>query len=352
MRFLTALFAAFLALSAIAVRAEPIGVIAELSGEVRLLRDRNYLEAAEGVEVEAADIVETETNAAVQVDMEDGSVFRLGPNTRLAFTDYRLDRDKGVISAGLDLLTGWLRFAVAKLRRADTGYHINAPVLTLGIRGTEGVIEAANEQGGLQMHEGVVEVSHAETGAAPERVSAGEFIERMHGRPFRRHAQPPPAFAQRMPPVVQRKLARRAQLLRARGVPPRVIRAVTRQDAQRFLRNHPHAREQLRQRFHRFDGAGDAQPGTRAPLRPGGQRPGQPHAADARTIERPKAHPAEKQTRRVLQPGRQPQPERLRDGAVDDTQPDPRTGRRFEPRPTGAQPDLRTGSQFTPGGAR
>jgi hypothetical protein len=276
-----------LGIAAMPARAGTVGVISEASGDVRLLRGENYFEALRGVEVEPQDILETGRDASLQLDMEDGSVFRLGPGSRLALSEYRLAEDKSILSAGVDLLTGWLRFAVAKLHRADADFVINAPVLTVGIRGTEGVLEAANEQGGLHMQEGVVEVRGAGPGEAPLRVSGGEFVERERGRPFRRHARPPEAFARRLPPVVQHKLARRAQLLRARGVPPRHIRAITREDARRFLHTHPHLNQRLRERFQRFDGR-PARPDGAQPLRPGAFQPGEGRTAEPGAAERPK----------------------------------------------------------------
>lgn len=62
-----------------------VGVFAQVQGEVQLLRGENYLAAENGVELEPQDIVETGAQASTQLDMEDGSVFRLGPGTRLVY---------------------------------------------------------------------------------------------------------------------------------------------------------------------------------------------------------------------------------------------------------------------------
>jgi hypothetical protein len=233
------------------VQAAIVGVFTQVQGEVQLLRGENYLAAENGVELEPQDIVETGVQSSTQLDMEDGSVFRLGPGTRLAVSEYKLDNNKNVLVAGLDLLNGWMRFAVSRLR-PEGNYSMRTPVLTIGVRGTEGVIEAENEQGGLHLHEGLVEVGSAGQDlptAVPVRVSSGEYIRRQRGQAFQRLTQPPPEFVRRLPPGVQHKLVRQAQTLRTRGVSPRVIRAVTREDAQRYLKNHPHMPERLQQRF-------------------------------------------------------------------------------------------------------
>jgi hypothetical protein len=256
-----------LALLAIPARGETIGVVTEVNGTARLLRAQNYLEAAKGVEVEPQDILETGKDASLQLDMEDGSVLKLGPGSRLVLSEYKLGQDRGVLSAGLDLLAGWLRFAVSKLRKADAAYKINAPVLTVGIRGTEGVIEAANEQGGLHLISGAVDVSGQDRDgrALPVvRVNAGEYIQRLQGELFSKLAAPPAAFQNRVPTAVQQKVAPKPLAPAERGVQPRIIRPVTREDARELIQKHPSSGERLKERFKPVIGPGAT------PLRPGG----------------------------------------------------------------------------------
>lgn len=224
-----------------------VGVISEASGEVRLQRGDALLAAAAGVDVEEDDLVETGADAAVQIELHDGTLLKLGPASRILLSEYRLDPERGVLAAGIDVLSGWLRFAVSKLKRADARFEFHTPTMTIGIRGTEGVIEAANERGSLLLEEGEVVARAGEAGSVPIR--AGEFIERHHSRPFHRPGGVPPAFRQRLPGLVQARMVRRAQLLRARGVPPRQIRKLRREDRERYLQQHPHLRQRLEQRF-------------------------------------------------------------------------------------------------------
>ena len=230
-----------------------VGVFTETSGDVKFLRGDYYFEAAAGVEVEAEDLVETGNAATAQLDMGDGSMLRIGPNSQLALTDYRLDDDGNVIAAGIEVVSGWLRFAVSKLRH-DANYRIETSTMTIGIRGTEGVIEAQDSHGGLYLEEGVVAVNAADavsSGQGTSAVRAGEYIERARGQSFARPSSAPPAFRNRMPPVFRERLQRRAQLLKARGIPPRQIRHIQGEDAQRYLKNHPHMRPHLQQRMHK-----------------------------------------------------------------------------------------------------
>ena len=90
--------------------------------------------AAPGVDVEEDDLVETGGNATVQIEMHDGTLFKIGPDSRVLLAEYRLGPDRGVLAAGIEVLSGWLRFAVSKLQSADSRYDFRTPTMTIGIR--------------------------------------------------------------------------------------------------------------------------------------------------------------------------------------------------------------------------
>lgn len=224
-----------------------IGVFADVQGDTRIQRGEVYLAAAPGVDVEEDDIIETGNNAGAQVEMQDGTLLKLGAASHLLLSDYKFDSGGNVVSAGLEVLSGWLRFAVAKLRSNESRYAISTPTMTIGIRGTEGVIEAHSARGGLFLEEGEVAVRAAEAGSVPVR--AGEYIERAQGQPFARQGAVPSAFRSRMPASMQPRMARRAHLLKQHGVPPQQIRHIQREDRERYLRQNPHLRQKFEQRF-------------------------------------------------------------------------------------------------------
>lgn len=249
------------------VSADVVGVFTEVEGQVTFLRDDYYFAAAEGVEVEDEDLVDAAADSSTQIEMVDGSILRLASNTRLLLSEYRVAESKNVIAASLEVLSGWLRFAVAKLRK-DAKYEFNTPTLAIGVRGTEGVIEAENEQGGLFLEEGLVEVTAQDQQAgkiSAVRVAAGEYIERRRGAPFRRLRQPSTAFRNRLPARLRRRVERRIGSLVGRRVAPRVLRRINQDDVRRYLRQHAPMRQRLERRLKRSQ-----QPGARslrAPLR-------------------------------------------------------------------------------------
>jgi hypothetical protein len=277
-----------------------VGVFTETTGEVRIQRAEAWLAAAPGVNVEADDIIETGADSATQMEMKDGSVFRLGAKSRLLLSEYTLASDNSVLSAGINMLSGWMRFAVAKLRSTDRRYNIQTPTMTVGIRGTEGVLETGNDRNGLLMDEGEVEVQAP--GAQRSAVRAGQFVEHRPGITQFRPGAPPRAFRERLPRTIHVRAERRAHLLKAQGVAPRHLRAVTREDHERFRREHPHHQKHFDKRFEKRrpgPGAADARstppPGPQHTARPArdGQfhsPPSKPHhsSQDRKPPEKPK----------------------------------------------------------------
>lgn len=240
---LLSLFATF------SVLAAPVGVLSEVSGKVTILRGEAFYEGTEGVEVEEQDIVETGDNASAQLDMNDGSVLKISGGSQVMLSDYELDDQGNVVDAAIDILSGWLRFAVSKLK-GNGKYQFNTSVMTVGIRGTEGVIEAASNQGALQLIEGRVNVGGlGEAGQAPEVVNAGQHISRFQDQGFTRQNGMPVRFGARLPPRLKARLERRAHRLVRRGLNPRRIRRVMRRDVRRFLDNHPRMKQRLWRRF-------------------------------------------------------------------------------------------------------
>ena len=234
-----------------AAQAGTVGVFSEVLGDVQFLRDDHYFEAALGVEVLAEDMIETGTDASAQLDMADGTLLRIGPGSRLSLSEYELDDNDSAVQVGLEVVSGWLRFAVSKLN--DTArFHIDTPTMTIGIRGTEGVIEAGDGQDSLLLDEGVVEVISSDTTDSRPvrtRLRSGEYIGHVRGRPLLRPSVVPPMFRNSMPQVLHRRALRRAHLLPRRGLLPRQIRRMEDGDLQRYLRQHPHMRQSLQQRL-------------------------------------------------------------------------------------------------------
>ena len=227
-----------------------VGVITDVSEKVELQRGEDVFAAQAGVNVESGDTLHSGEKSAVQVDMDDGSALSLGANSSLRIDGYRMREDKSVIAASIAVVSGWLRFAVAKLRRQDSSYRFHMPTAVLGVRGTEGVLEVTGEGGNMESHvlleSGEVDVAEqvkeGRLHGARFVLRPGEYASRRSGRMLRRFLRAPAAFRTRMPARLKLRLVRRVRMLKRRGVSPRRIRSMLRHNMQR------HLRQQLRQR--------------------------------------------------------------------------------------------------------
>jgi len=223
------LMAAFPATPAMA---DTVGVISDVSGEVELHRGDDVFAAEPGVNVEPGDELVSGEGASAQLDMDDGSSLALGASSTMRIRDYSLREDRSVLSAAIELVGGWLRFAVAKLRSRDSSYRFHMPTAVLGVRGTEGVLEVTGEgdeaESRAALEEGEVELAekleHGRLAGRRLVLRPGQYAARRRAHVFRFSRHVPARFRRRMPPRLRARLVRRAHLLRRRGIHPRWLR--------------------------------------------------------------------------------------------------------------------------------
>ena len=136
----------------------------------------------QGATLQAGDTVETGAGARVEIATGDGSVLRLGENSKLTLQDSTPQKS---FSAKLWLGNVWTK--VHKLLANET-FHIETENAVAGVRGTEFRVEVAPGQEDLvRVYEGVVQVDGRD-GKWSHRVEAG------HELRFRREAAGPKKF--------------------------------------------------------------------------------------------------------------------------------------------------------------
>ncbi len=229
-----------------------VGVISDVNGEVDLHRGDEVLIAEPGVDVEPGDVLVSGEGASAQLDMDDGSSLAIGANSSMKIRNYQLREDRSVLSAAIELATGWLRFAVAKLRSRDSSYRFHMPTAVLGVRGTEGVLEVTGEgeaaESRAALEEGEVELAekleHGRLAGRRIVLGPGQYAERRRAHPFRFRRHVPASFRRHVPPRLRARLRRRAHLLKRRGIHPRRLRHRPAMQPHRRhgMREHPRAR--------------------------------------------------------------------------------------------------------------
>jgi len=209
-----------------------VGVATQVNGGVTLTRDYKMFALEEGVEINAHDVIRTGSGGGAQLDMNDGSSLSIGANSTMNLSNYTLREDKSVVSAMVEMVSGWMRFAVAKLKSRDSSYRFKTPTAVLGVRGTEGILHVEGEKSmltsSLWLKSGVVDIAR---GLRKGRLygtrltlKKGQFASRKVGRVLRMRLKPPAVFMKRLPQHMKLKLKRRVLKLKRRGIKPRLIR--------------------------------------------------------------------------------------------------------------------------------
>lgn len=146
----------------------PIGQVVWVSGEVKaIMEDRSIRQLARRSAIYVKDTIITNASSMAEMTFTDGSVVSLTTNTTYKIDRYHYepngppDRNEYVvnlIAGGFRTLTGF----ISKNRPQD--YHVNTPVATLGVRGTDYAIYYDEGSGALsaQLNEGAISISNSE----------------------------------------------------------------------------------------------------------------------------------------------------------------------------------------------
>ena len=226
-----------------------VGVTTVAKGETYLLRDNGYFALEPGVDIDEGDIIQTGPDGRAQLEMNDGSVLEVGESTELYLDEYQLQEDESVEAASLSLIAGFLRFVTAKVK-SSSFYEVNTSTATIGIRGTEGVVEATEVLSNLLLEEGhveVFEVNDAGELGASWLVQAGEAVTRERGRSLKRRDVQ--HLRKLLPKQFQKESKRYRKSLTRRGVLPKKLRAAGFKDLHGLLKSNPRMRKQFKQRF-------------------------------------------------------------------------------------------------------
>ncbi|MGE0615173.1 MAG: FecR domain-containing protein [Bacteriovoracia bacterium] len=142
-----ALCVLFSAVSVLAV--ENAGQVVSLSGKVLIRNEANVggkamREVKAGDKIYKGDIVNTDSTASMKLLMTDKSVLDLGPSTLFKVDDYQLNKgaDRKV---DLSMSYGKIRASITQKLAAKGQFKIKTKAATMGVRGTEFLVNAGVE---------------------------------------------------------------------------------------------------------------------------------------------------------------------------------------------------------------
>lgn len=138
------LIAAMLSTQALSAPAAPeIGRIKTATGQASVVRGAQTLPAAPGLTLSAKDVLTTGRDGRIGVTFIDNSRFAVGPNARVALTEFQFDdtTHKGASLTTVD--RGSLAIVSGQIAKENKdGMKVKTPTSLLAARGTRFVVEA------------------------------------------------------------------------------------------------------------------------------------------------------------------------------------------------------------------
>jgi OmpA-OmpF porin, OOP family len=126
--------------------AQDIGKVKTLKGSVWIERDNTRTSAAVGTAVQAKDRVVTDANSTAGLTLRDNTLLSVGPQSVLELNRYAFDTTshKGEVDASVK--RGTLSVISGKIAKASPEtVKFNTATVTLGVRGTEFILEAGED---------------------------------------------------------------------------------------------------------------------------------------------------------------------------------------------------------------
>lgn len=210
----------------------PLAVLTILDGEASVLRGSAKLALAEGVALQADDIITLAPQARLlRLEFADGVHLDLGPDGR-ALLAPRLGGERA--RARAYLLSGWAKLGAPK----GVSAALLSPALDLATRGGTAVLSLAPPASQVFAEDGELQLRRP--GATEQALKSGELfsLPADGGKPVLT-GRPPPGFAQAMPPAFRDSLPMRAALFQGKDVVPKPLGAIVYADAQPWLDAEP-----------------------------------------------------------------------------------------------------------------
>lgn len=151
------LFAAMLLLAAPSFAVERAAVVLFSQGNVNASSENSSRPLSKGDDVVAGDTIHTGSNGRIQMRFTDGGLVSLTPNSSFAVEEYTQPSANSEGSLSFGLIKGGLRTLSGSIGKTNpSNYQMKTPVATLGIRGTQFIVQIDGEITRVHVGEGGV----------------------------------------------------------------------------------------------------------------------------------------------------------------------------------------------------
>jgi hypothetical protein len=230
------------------VFAQSAGKITYTEGRLRLIRDSSLMLGAQGVAVEAGDIIETAKPGFALVEFNDGTVIALGDATRVMLA--RNVQGKAASAPQLLLLAGWLKLQSHSADAAAFG--VSSPVQSLSLKGGSVVVHGDAKSGEVFVESGTAAVGVTDKQGRPgnmQAVKSGQFTTHAFDKPAVSLPRPSETFLGAMPGAFKDALPARLERFKDRTVEAKPTGDVSYDDVSDWLDAAPSWRTGFLKRF-------------------------------------------------------------------------------------------------------
>ena len=127
--------------------AQAAGMIKTLKGSAQIEREGKQIAAKVGTEVFAKDRISTGAGSALGITLKDNTQLSAGENAQLDLTKFSFDSTTHAGELNASVKRGALAVISGKVAKANPdAVRFNTGTVTLGVRGTEFIIEAGDEE--------------------------------------------------------------------------------------------------------------------------------------------------------------------------------------------------------------
>ncbi|OJX77396.1 FecR family protein [Magnetospirillum sp. 64-120] len=138
--------ALFVPLVSPACAEDVVGHVKNISGEARLLRAGQVQALREGANLETGDRISTGAQSALGLTLRDDTTVSLGANSELVVDEMLFEPAANKLGLGLSMNKGTFALTTGQIAKlAPNSLKIATPAMSIGIRGTTILVEAADE---------------------------------------------------------------------------------------------------------------------------------------------------------------------------------------------------------------